>query len=183
MCVVPGRWFALRVRQRRESLVHSLLLQKGLEPFLPCYQQRRRWADRWKTIEAPLFPGYVFCRFVADTRTPVLNTPGVIDIVRTGSDITEVDEQEILALQRVVSSRLQCEPWTYLTVGNTVQIMQGPLMNLAGILVEVKKAPRVLLSLTLLQRSVLVEIERDWIAPFPDAADLRRLPAVAPEWN
>ena len=171
------RWFALQVRQRKEQQVCSILSHKGIEPFCPSYISRRKWADRYKNLECPLFPGYVFCKLPTDTWVPVLTTPGVIDIVRTGRELAPVDDEEMQSLQLVMQSRLRCEPWAYLTVGQSVRIEEGPLKNVTAILVDIKKSPRVLLSLTLLRRSVLVEIDRAWVSPFPEGPYLGPLVA------
>jgi len=70
-------WYALQVRSRYEKIVASTLLSKGYEGFLPLYSQRRRWSDRMKELELPLFPGYLFCRFDVNKRLPILVTPGL----------------------------------------------------------------------------------------------------------
>ncbi|PYV81621.1 MAG: hypothetical protein DMG05_29645, partial [Acidobacteria bacterium] len=57
------QWFALVVRSQHEKMVASVLHSKGYEEFLPLYTVKRRWSDRIKQLELPLFPGYVFCRF------------------------------------------------------------------------------------------------------------------------
>jgi hypothetical protein len=53
-------WFALRVKSRTEKVVATIARNKGYEEFLPLYQCRRKWSDRFKSVELPLFPGYVF---------------------------------------------------------------------------------------------------------------------------
>ncbi|MFN7919384.1 MAG: UpxY family transcription antiterminator [Bryobacteraceae bacterium] len=158
-------WFALRVKSRHEKLTSSVLESKGYEQFLPLYRTKRKWTDRIKQVDLPLFPGYVFCRFNPTTRSSVLNTPGVVDIVGFGRELAIVEESEIDALKRVVSSQLSCEPCAPVAVGGTVRIEDGPLEGLTGRVVEVKKSLRLVLSVTLLQRSVLVEIDRAWVAP------------------
>lgn len=157
-------WFALTVAPRKEKFTALTLRAAGLEDFLPLYSSRRRWSDRIKTLEHPLFPGYVFCRFDPRIRQSVLKTPGVVSIVRFGKNPEPVDEREIAALQSVCRSGLAASPWPNPEVGSTIRLQDGPLRGLEGILVEDRKT-RLILSLTLLQRSVAVEIERAWIAP------------------
>jgi transcription antitermination factor NusG len=157
-------WFALRVSPRHDKIVALALRNNGLEECLPLYRSRRRWSDRFKMVDLPLFPGYVFCKFHPSSLVPILNTPGVIDIVRAGRTLLTVDEREIDNLKVLVSSGLQSEPWPYLEVGQHVRIQSGPLSGREGLLVEVGRTPRLVLSITLLQRSVLVEIDREWVA-------------------
>jgi transcription antitermination factor NusG len=156
-------WFALRVRPRHDKIVSLRLRNNGFEECLPLYRVRRKWADRFKIVDLPLFPGYVFCRFDPSRLLPILNTPGVIDIVRAGRVLLPVKDCEIADLQRLTESGLNCEPWPYLQVGQRVRIEGGPLFGLEGLLVEIRKSPRLVLSVDLLQRSVLVEIDREWV--------------------
>lgn len=157
-------WFALTVAPRKEKITAQTLRQAGLEEFLPLYSTRRQWSDRVKTIENPLFPGYVFCRFDAGIRASVVKTPGVVSIVKFGREPEPVDEDEIAALQAVCRSGLAATPWPMPKVGAKVLLREGPLKGLEGIFVEDKKT-RLVLSLTLLQRAVAVEIDREWISP------------------
>ena len=80
----PLNWFAVAVKPRQEKLAARVLRDQGLEDYLPLYRARRRWSDRLKEVEAPLFAGYVFCRFGPRDRAPVLRTPGVRSIVAFG---------------------------------------------------------------------------------------------------
>ncbi|HTA42236.1 MAG TPA: UpxY family transcription antiterminator [Bryobacteraceae bacterium] len=157
-------WFALTVAPRKEKITAQTLRQAGLEEFLPLYSTRRKWSDRIKKLENPLFPGYVFCRFEARIRTAVMKTPGVVSVVSFGRNPEPVDEAEIEALQAVCRSGLAATPWPMPKVGSKVLLREGPLKGLEGIFVEDKKT-RLVLSLTLLQRAVAVEIDREWISP------------------
>jgi transcription antitermination factor NusG len=159
------QWFAVQVKARCEKLVATVLQHKGFEQFFPSYQSRHRWSDRLRTVEVPLFPGYVFCRLDPQYRLPVLVTPGVVKFVGIGRFPVPIDDAEIASIQSAVQSGLRTEPWPFLDVGQRVQVEDGPLTGLEGILVEVRKLHRVVLSVTLLRRSVAVEVERQWVRP------------------
>jgi transcription antitermination factor NusG len=156
-------WFALQVKSRQERVSAAALRNRGYEEFLPLYQSRRRWSDRVKTLFLPLFPGYVFCRFAPSQRSRVLDTAGVFAVVCTGRIPAPIDEAEIAALQTIVRARAAAEPWPFLNVGAHVRIAEGPLRGLNGILVQTKQEQRIVLSVSLLQRSVAVEVDRAWI--------------------
>jgi transcription antitermination factor NusG len=156
-------WFALRVKPNHEKRVSELIEYQGLEEFLPLYRVRRRWAQRWQNIDTPLFPGYVFSRFERHSWAKVMNTPGVIDAVRFGTALASVDDEEIRALQLVQQSKTAAEPSPYLRAGQKIRVTAGPLAGVNGTLIEVKGFTRLVLSVTLLQRSVLVEIDRSWV--------------------
>src|SRR4051794_63429 len=100
---VTTEWFALRTASGREKAVATQLQSKGYEEFLPSYRIKRRWTDRTKELDLPLFPGYLFCRFAFNNRLPILVTPGVKLIVGFGRVPTPVSVAEIEALQRVVA--------------------------------------------------------------------------------
>jgi transcription antitermination factor NusG len=152
-------WFALQVKARYEQLVATLLEGKAYKPFLPTYRSTRRWSDRVKRIELPLFPGYLFCQFNPQNRLPILVTPGVLRVVGVGNCPMAVDETEIAAIQAVIKSGLATQPWPFLHVGDRVEIRSGPLMGLDGILIAFKGQKRLIVSVSLLQRSVAVEID------------------------
>lgn len=161
MTTTPERfsWFALQVRTRHETGVASFLQGKGYEFFLPLIECRRRWSDRVKKVESPLFPGYVFCRFDPQDRLPILKTPGVIQIVGYNRTPTAIEECEISAIQALVASGLPSQPWPFLTTGDRVRIEVGPLRGYEGLLVAFKGNHRLVLSISLLHRSVAVEID------------------------
>src|SRR5437773_9133582 len=109
-------WFAIRVKSTHEKRVTSLLLYQKYECFLPFYTSRRRWSDRIKRVELPLFPGYVFTRFTAVDRIPILKTPSVISIVGIGATPTPINEREIPAIQRAIASRFGLSPHPFLQI-------------------------------------------------------------------
>ena len=165
------------VRPHCEKTTATILQNKGYQEFLPLYRSRRPWPDRTKQLDLPLFPGYVFCRFSPHGRLPILTTPGLVHIVGIGKVPVPVDEQEIEAIHTIIKSGLAAEPWPFVKVGNLVRIDHGCLYGLEGILIETKKRHRLVVSVTLLQRSVAVETDRDWVSlvrstnrPVPRAA-------------
>lgn len=169
-------WYALRVRSKFESVASATLRGKGYEEFLPVYLSRRRWSDRVKELALPLFPGYLFCRFDVHDRLPILTTLGVVAIVGAGKTPVPVSDEEIAAVEAVVRSGLPAQPWPCLTVGSRVFIERGPLAGVEGIALNVDKKYRLVVSVSLLQRSVAVEIEREWARPILNGPAPRPLP-------
>jgi transcription termination/antitermination protein NusG len=159
------RWFALQVRTRWESSTAVLLSGKGYSTLLPTYQTKKRWNGKVKQVSAPLFPGYVFCQFDALKRLPILVTPGVIAVVGRGRVPFPVNDSEIAAIQTMVASGFQAEPWPYLEVGQKIRIESDSLNGLEGILINFKGNNRIVVSVSLLRRSVALEIDRDCVIP------------------
>jgi transcription antitermination factor NusG len=167
-------WFAVRTRSNFEQLTATVLRSKGLEEFLPVAMARRRWSDRVKTIEMPLFPGYVFCRLDIQNRLPVLSTPGVVGIVGIGKQPVAIPDHEIASIRSILQSGLAAQPWPFLRVGGRILIDRGPLAGTEGILLRMKGEWRLVASIDLLQRSIAVEVDRDWVKPVRKSAPAAR---------
>src|SRR5579864_3638449 len=127
-------WYAIRVKSRCEWTVSEALRNKGYEEFLPLYWSRRRWSDRIKVLQLPLFAGYVFCQFSLDQRLPVVSTPGVVAIVGCGKIPLPIEAGEVDAIRRAMNSGQGIQPWPRLEIGRTVRIEEGSLRGLEGVL-------------------------------------------------
>lgn len=156
----PTSWFALRVKPRHERSSAEHLASRGIEEFTPLYRARRRWSDRIKAVDLPLFPGYVFCRFTPEQKHNVVTAPGVKSIVSFGGDPAPLTDGEIDAVRAIASSGLPFEPWPYLREGSRVRIAAGCMRGLEGTLVRICDEVRVVVNVELLQRSVAVQIDR-----------------------
>jgi transcriptional antiterminator NusG len=150
------RWFALQVRPRYELFVENVLHNKGFEGFAPTYKSARQWSDRKKVVARPLFPGYVFCRFNAEIKTPILSTPGIVRVVGGNSSI---DDSEIEAIRSVVAKGIATNPCSYLEIGTKALVVSGPLTGLTGILTGHTNQHRLILSVTVVRNSISVQIE------------------------
>ncbi|HKX27289.1 MAG TPA: UpxY family transcription antiterminator [Blastocatellia bacterium] len=156
-------WFALQTRPRSEKKIDDLLRQKGYECFTPTYRQKRKWSDRTVEVGLPLFPRYVFCRFGSSAIGKAISTPGVIKIVRFGDKPAEITPEEIEALQLLAQSHYTREPWNYLPDGTPVIVETGPLTGIRGIVRHDGNQQRLIISVTLLQRSVAIELDESVI--------------------
>jgi transcription antitermination factor NusG len=163
--IAEPKWFALRVRPRHEKVLSSTLHEKGYEVFLPLYRASHRWSDRLKEVELPLFPGYLFCRFALYERYPIISVPGVLHIVGIGRQPVAIRDSELESVQRLVNSGRQLLPWPCMYAGQEIVIERGPFKGVEGILLSVKNVPRLVVSVTLLQRAVSVELDSHWVRP------------------
>jgi len=160
-----SNWYAVRVKPNCERVAASSLSGKGFDHCLPVHSLEKRWSDRNKRIERPLFPGYVFCRFGAGQRGAVLTTPGVMHVVCFGGIPAPLDPADIEAVRAVATSGLAVEPWPYLENGQRVWIEKGPISGVGGVVMDSKSGRRLIVSVTLLRRSVAVEVDADWVRP------------------
>ena len=114
-----------------------------------------------KSIELPLFPGYVFCQFDINARFPIVTTPGVSFVVGIGRVPELIAQTEIDSIRSVIASGLHYEPYPYLSLGQLVQVERGALTGLVGLITDLKSGSRLIISINLLKRSVSTEIDRD----------------------
>jgi len=171
----PEKWFAVVTKPCLEQVATAGLIAKGFESFLPTCSSSREWSDRRKVIDVPLFAGYTFAKFPAQHRTPVLQTRGVWSIVSTSEGPVPLEESEVAALRALVKSGVPVAPWPYLCAGQWARVDRGPLAGLEGIVVQVKNRTRIVVSVTILQRSVFAEVDRDAIWPLGEAPAIGRL--------
>lgn len=154
----PQRWFAAYTSPRHEKAVVRQLNARQIESFLPLYTSVRRWKNGCRVaVEQPLFPGYVFVHVQRRYSAWVLQVPGVVSLVGSGREPSELSWQEIESLREGLPQRFY-EPHPYLNAGDRVRIIAGPLAGMSGVLVRTKKSLRVVLSLDLIMQSVAVEI-------------------------
>lgn len=173
-------WYALQVRSRCENAVQTHLRARGYTSFLPLYKSRRRWSDRFKDLELPLFQGYVFSQIDLNNRLPILTIPGVVQIVGVGRIPVPIDKSEFAAIEAALTSGLPSRPWPYLQAGNKVRIESGPLCGLEGILLDFKGSQNLVLSVSLLQRSVAVQVDAAWVRPLPTLPPALKKTASSP---
>jgi transcription antitermination factor NusG len=106
----------------------------------------------------------VFCRFDALIRLPIITTPGIIQILGNGNSPITVSETEITSLQIAINAQLPLQPYPFLQIGQRVRIEEGVLTGVVGVIVKLKQNVRLVLSVTLLQRSVLLEVDQDQVS-------------------
>lgn len=153
-------WFAVQTRPRHEKKVSLELAEKGLQSFLPLQCARRRWSDRYKWVELPLFSQYLFVRISPDAemRIRVLRTVGVIRFAGASGGGTPVPDAQIESLQAIMKQRVPLAPHSYINVGERVRIRGGALNGVEGVLVAIKDDRRLVVSVDLIQRSVAIQL-------------------------
>lgn len=152
-------WYAAYTSANHEKRVAEQLVQKGIENFLPLYESVRRWKDRRVRLQMPLFPGYVFVRLPLNEKLKVLQVAGVAQLVGFGDRPVSLPDEEMESLRRGARGEMRMEPHPYLTEGRRVRIMRGPLTGMEGILVRKKGSMRLVLSIDLIMRSIVVDVD------------------------
>jgi transcription termination/antitermination protein NusG len=163
----PVRWYAAYTSANHEKRVAEHFRVREVEHFLPTYSSVRRWKDRRVTLQLPLFPGYVFVRIALRDRLRVVQVPGLARLVGFNGTPAALPKEEIAALRATLASGVRAEPHPFLTAGRRVQVKNGPMAGIEGILLKRKGRFRVVISIALIQRAVALDA---------DVADVEVLP-------
>ena len=161
----PPLWYAVYTHANHEKKAAAEIARRGVESFLPVYQTARRWSDRQVKLEMPLFPGYVFVHFPLRDRLKVLEVPGVARLVGFGGLPAALPDEQVEMLRAGLNGRLRAEPHPYLTVGRRVRLKSGPFVGMHGILLRRKAKFRVVISIELIQRALVVDADSADVEP------------------
>jgi transcription antitermination factor NusG len=158
-------WYAAQTSANHERRIAAQLLERKIDHFLPLYLSVRHWKDRTVRLHLPLFPGYIFVRLALCDRLRVLQVPSVVRLVGFGGGPSAIAAEEVESLRSALADGIQVEPHPFLKAGRRVQITSGPFAGREGILKRWKGNFRVLLSMDLIQRSMLVEVDASSVIP------------------
>jgi len=158
-------WYVAYTRPRHEKYIGHQLEDRGLRTFIPLYTSVRRWKDRRKRLELPLFPGYIFVQIALQSKLDLLRLPGVVDFVRFQGKPVPVLSHEIETLRAGLTNAALIHPHPYLQAGRKVRVHRGVLEGIEGIFVRHRGQTRVVLSVSLIQRSVAIEVEEADVEP------------------
>ena len=160
------QWFAIHVRSRHEKKVADELQQRGIVGFLPLVRQVRRWSDRKKVVDFPLFSCYVFVQIdpTPVTRVAVLSIHGVIGFIgpRHG---TPIPPEQIESIRTLVLNNVHITPERFIRVGQRVRIRGGVLDGVEGVLAGRGNDQKLIVSVETIQRSISVSLEGYEIEP------------------
>jgi transcription termination/antitermination protein NusG len=158
-------WYAGYTASRHEKRVAEHFAQRGVEHFLPLYETIHRWNNGRHRVQLPLFPGYIFVRIALRDRLRVIEVPGFVRLVGFSSLPHPLPEADINRMKEALNKGVLAEPYPYLTVGTRVEIRNGPLQGMTGILLRRQNKSRVVISVDLIMRSMAVEVEASDVVP------------------
>ena len=133
------KWYALYTRPRWEKKVNDLLTRKGMESYCPLNRVRRRWTDRTKIVQVPLFTSYVFVHITEAEKGEVRFTDGVVNFVYWERKPAIIRNEEIELIKKFLRDYedVEVRPLT-LTEGQRVRIRTGVMMNKEGVVAQIK---------------------------------------------
>ena len=163
-----AKWFALYTKPRWEKKVNQLLTDKGVECYCPLNKVKRKWSDRTKTIEEPLFKSYVFVKVTEEERTKVRLTNGVVNFVYWNGKPAVVREKEIQTIKLFLDEHenVQIRPMD-LTVQQRVLITSGTFMDRTATVLDIRKK-EVKVSIDSLGYELVALIDKNKIALLDD---------------
>ena len=168
-------WYAAYTCANHEKRVAEHLAGRGVEYFLPLYDAVHQWKDRRVRLKLPLFPGYVFVRLPLEEKLRVLQAPGVARLVGFGDTPAPLADTDIDALRKGLQGQIRMEPHPYVCEGQKLRILRGPLAGMEGILLRRKGGLRLVLSIELIMRSVIVDVDAEDICPIDGRDEWRIL--------
>lgn len=158
-------WYAVQTRPHHEKRVEERLQMKSLPTYLPLHRCRHRWKNGVQAdLELPLFPGYLFAQVSNYDRLAVMQLPGVLGLAISSAHPTTIPDEEIEVLRTAIDT-LGASPHPYLKTGEKVRIVAGPLAGMGGILIRRKQELRVVLTVELIMRSLVVEVSESDLQP------------------
>ena len=133
------KWLAVYTRPRWEKKVNQLLVEKGMESYCPLNKVRRKWSDRIKVVEEPLFKSYVFVKVSEEDRAIVRMTNGAINFVYWNGKPAVIKDREITAIKRFLDEyeNVEARP-AELKVNQRVRVTNGMLMDHTGKVVDIR---------------------------------------------
>lgn len=157
------KWIVVRSKPRSEKIAYDQLLEKGIEAYLPLLKERRKWSDRKKWVEFPLFSSYLFANIELKNSIFVLQTHGVSSLVKFGEEIAIVQENIIKTIKLAIDGGYQLTPTEYFIAGNEVEVIEGPMKGVKGIIVQLKGKDRLIIKIDAIQQALSINIDSRFI--------------------
>ena len=134
------KWYAVYTKPRWEKKVHALFEERSVISYCPLNKIRKRWSDRYKIVNEPLFKSYVFVNIREDEMPGVRMVPGVVNFVYWNGKPAVIKEKEITTIKRFLNE------YEFVEVENVkfelnqkVKILNGVLMDREGIITRTEK--------------------------------------------
>lgn len=157
-------WYVMYTAPRAEKKVSTRLKEKGVTVYLPLVEELRQWSDRKKKVERPLFNGYLFVKTSRDKLWEALQVNGAVKFVNFAGEHAVVKDEEIAAIQRVISTGVAVEVETdHIEKGESVKILGGPLTGFEGECVKKSNKDYFIIRIPGINQSMLVNVPRKFL--------------------
>jgi transcription elongation factor/antiterminator RfaH len=156
-------WIVVRSKPRSEKIAYAQLKEKEIEAYLPLLKERRKWSDRKKWVEFPLFSSYLFAKIEIKNSIFVLQTNGVSSLVKFGEEIAIVRDEVVNAIKLAIDGGCQLTPAEYFIAGNAVEVIEGPMRGVKGIVAQLKGKDRLVIKIDAIQQALSIDIDTRFI--------------------
>jgi len=164
-------WIVVRSKPRSEKIAYAQLKEKGIEAYLPLLKERRKWSDRKKWVEFPLFSSYLFAKIEIKNSIFVLQTHGVSSLVKFGEEIAIVQDEVVNAIKLAIDGGYKLTPTEYFIAGNSVEVIDGPMIGVKGIVVQLKGKDRLIIKIDAIQQALSIDIDTRFIKNIKSKSD------------
>jgi transcription antitermination factor NusG len=161
------QWIAVYTKPRQEKVVLKNLVERDYQVYLPLIRQKRKWSDRYKWIEVPLFKSYIFVKIDIRENLAILQTNGVHHIVKFKNQIATIPDNQIESLRQMIDGGFEPDPTEYFIVGDSVEVGSGPLLGINGVVTRIDGIDRLIIKIDAIQHAVSVRIDRKYLKPYP----------------
>ena len=158
------KWFAFYTKSRHEKSVSNTLKSNGFEVYLPLLRERKKWSDRKKWVEYPLFKSYIFIKIEVKDSIFVLKTPGIVRMIKFGNSPSPIPNQVIRSLRLMIEGGYNPHPTDYFLKGDPVIIKAGPLKGLEGEIIRVHNEDRFIMHVHTIQHSISIKVDRAYLS-------------------
>jgi len=157
------KWIVAYTKPRHEKSVENELRKKGLEVYLPLIKKRRNWSDRKKWVDYPLFKSYLFIKTELNNIIFVVQTPGLVKIIKFGNEIAVVDDLSIKSIKIMLNGGYTPKITDYFIKGDLVKVKEGPLKGITGEVTRIDGNDRLIIKIDAIQHSVSIKIKRSFL--------------------
>lgn len=159
------KWYVVYTKPRWEKKVHALLVSRGIESYCPLNRTRKKWSDRIKWVDEPLFKSYVFVRIPDSDQLDVRMVNGVVNFVYWLSKPAIVRDEEIAIIRKFLNEYADVSAET-LTIrpDARVRVQQGVLMNKVAKVLKVQ-GNKVCVELESIGYSLIASVKKSNLVP------------------
>ena len=159
--VVEKYWFALYTKPRHEFKVAAKLRSVSIEFYLPSIIVTKKWSDRRKKIEVPLFNGYIFIHSSEKDRLLAVRQEGVVKTITFLGKPSIIPDDQIANLRRMLSETPDVFVSDKIEIGTQIKIVGGPFEGVVGIVKEADSENWLFVNIDILNRAVSVKLPRE----------------------
>ena len=159
-------WIVAYTKPRHEKSVANELKLKGYKIYLPLVKKRKQWSDRKKWVAFPLFKSYIFIKTELNNTLSIMQTPGIIKIIKFGGSIAIVNSSSLKSIKLMLDGGYNPKITDYFIKGDNVVVKEGPLNGIQGEVVRIDGNDRLIIRIDSIKHSLSIKIKRSFLKKF-----------------